>query len=53
VFTDFVTWTARVLQARAVPPGALCAGLRIYRDQLYDYPRACAFLDAGIAAVGQ
>jgi methanogenic corrinoid protein MtbC1 len=52
VFTDFVTWTARILQARGVPPGALRAGLLICREQLYDYPRACAFLDVGIAAVG-
>jgi methanogenic corrinoid protein MtbC1 len=49
IFTDFVDWTAAVLQARGVPPQALAAGLRLYRDQLADYPVATGLLDSGIA----
>ena len=50
VFTDFVSWTAEVLAARHVPPGALVVGLEIVRDQLRDFPRARGLLEAGIAA---
>jgi hypothetical protein len=49
IFTDFVDWTAAVLQARGVPGQALAAGLRLYRDQLMDYPSATGLLDSGIA----
>lgn len=48
IFTDFVDWTASVLAARGVPPAALAAGLRLYRDQLADYPAAAGLLDAGL-----
>jgi methanogenic corrinoid protein MtbC1 len=47
IFTDFVTWTAAVLQARGVPPVALSAGLDLIHDQLRDYPAAQATLTAG------
>jgi methanogenic corrinoid protein MtbC1 len=49
VFTDFVAWTATVLEARQVPPVALQIGLTLVRDQLRDYPSAVATLDAGVA----
>jgi methanogenic corrinoid protein MtbC1 len=49
VFTDFVGWTAAVLQARGVPARALAVGLRLIRDQLHDYPTALAHLDAGLS----
>ena len=49
VFTDFVEWTAAVLRARGVPAPALAVGLRLVRDQLYDYPTAVSHLDAGLA----
>jgi len=52
VFTDFVAWTAGVLQARSVPPVALAAGLRVVREKLRDYPAALAMLDAGSASIG-
>jgi methanogenic corrinoid protein MtbC1 len=52
VFTDFVEWTAAVLEARGVPGPALAVGLRLIRDQLHDYPTALAHLDAGLARVG-
>ena len=49
IFTDFVSWTAAVLEARGVPRQALAVGLRLVRDQLPDYPTALAHLDAGLA----
>jgi methanogenic corrinoid protein MtbC1 len=52
VFVDFVDWTAAVLQARGVPAPALRTGLRLYRDQLHDYPASLAMLDAGVARLG-
>ncbi|GIH96118.1 B12-binding domain-containing protein [Planobispora siamensis] len=48
VFTDFVTWTCGVLQARGVPPEALVRGLRVFRDQLREFPRARRLLAEGI-----
>ena len=48
VFTDFVEWTAAVLEARSVPPVALQAGLRLVREQLRDFPTATATIDAGL-----
>ncbi|WP_067501588.1 B12-binding domain-containing protein [Actinoplanes sp. TFC3] len=50
IFTDFVSWTQAVLEARGVPAVALQTGLRLVRDQLRDYPAARGFLDAGLAA---
>jgi hypothetical protein len=51
VFTDFVDWTAGVLNAREVPSQALKIGLLLYRDQLRDYPASLAIVDAGLARV--
>ncbi|MEU8228874.1 cobalamin-dependent protein [Actinoplanes sp. NPDC048967] len=51
VFTDFVTWTAAVLEAREVPPVALQIGLTLMRDQLRDYPAAIRIIDAGVATL--
>ena len=51
IFTDFIAWTAGVLQARGVPPVALQVGLQVVRDQLRDYPTALAVLDAGLACL--
>jgi methanogenic corrinoid protein MtbC1 len=52
IFVDFVDWTAAVLQARGVPRQALAAGLRLFRDQLGDYPAAAGLLDAGLGRLG-
>ncbi len=49
IFNDFVDWTASVLRARGVPAQALAAGLRLYRDQLADYPTATGMLESGLA----
>ena len=51
IFTDFVTWTAEVLNARGVPGVALRVGLDAVRGQLRDYPTARAMLDAGDALI--
>jgi methanogenic corrinoid protein MtbC1 len=51
LFTDFVDWTAAVLQARGVPGEALAVGLRLVRDQLRDYPTATDYLDAALARI--
>jgi len=48
VFTDFVEWTAAVLEARSVPPVALQAGLRLVKEQLRDFPAASATIEAGL-----
>ncbi|SNY73677.1 cobalamin B12-binding domain-containing protein [Paractinoplanes atraurantiacus] len=47
IFTDFITWTSAVLDARGVPPVALRVGLEAVRSQLHDYPTAVAVLNAG------
>ncbi|MEU5248071.1 cobalamin-dependent protein [Streptomyces asoensis] len=46
LFTAFTGWTADILTARRVPAHSLRLGLEILADQLRDYPRALAFLDA-------
>ena len=48
VFTDFVAWTAAVLEARGVPPVALQVGLRLVKEQLRDFPTASATIEAGL-----
>lgn len=49
IVTDFVDWTAAVLDARGVPAVALAAGLRTIRAQVADFPRATSMLDAGLS----
>ncbi|MFF5076952.1 B12-binding domain-containing protein [Actinoplanes sp. NPDC000266] len=51
IFTDFITWTAAVLDARGVPPVALRVGLEAVRAQLRDFPTAVAILNAGTQLV--
>ncbi|MFH8990281.1 B12-binding domain-containing protein [Streptomyces sp. NPDC017940] len=51
VFTAFLTWTAEVLTARAVPARFLLSGLDLLEEQLRDFPRARRLLDAGRAAL--
>ncbi|MEU6414769.1 cobalamin-dependent protein [Microbispora sp. NPDC046933] len=50
LFTDFVTWTCRVLVARKVPAESVVLGLGVFRDVLTDCPGAQALLIEGIAA---
>jgi hypothetical protein len=49
VLVDFVSWTAQVLAARQVPVRAFAVGVEIFAEQLGDFPRARAMLDAGLA----
>ncbi|MEV4348479.1 cobalamin-dependent protein [Actinoplanes sp. NPDC049596] len=51
IFTDFIEWTAAVLEARGVPPVALRVGLEAVRTQLQDFPTATAMLTAGTQLV--
>ncbi|WP_320782826.1 B12-binding domain-containing protein [Streptomyces sp. CRN 30] len=51
LFTDFITWTAEILEARRVPVRSLLIGLELLTDQLHDFPRATALLRAGTAAL--
>ncbi|GGY99617.1 cobalamin B12-binding domain-containing protein [Streptomyces poonensis] len=51
LFTDFLTWTAGILEARRVPARSLLVGLDLLGGQLHDFPRATALLHAGTAAV--
>ncbi|MFI5842076.1 B12-binding domain-containing protein [Catenuloplanes sp. NPDC051500] len=49
VFTEFLTWTASVLQARHVPLRALTVCLDLLGDDLRDFPRAGDLLTLGLA----
>ncbi|MVO89274.1 cobalamin-binding protein [Streptomyces sp. p1417] len=51
VFTAFLTWTAEVLTARAVPARFLLSGLDLLEEQLRDFPRARRLLDSGRVAL--
>lgn len=51
VFTDFLTWTAGILQARGVPARSLTAGLGLLAGRLRDFPRTLRLLHEGTEAV--
>ncbi|MFE6751792.1 B12-binding domain-containing protein [Kitasatospora purpeofusca] len=51
LFGGFLTWTAGVLTARAVPTASLLAALEVLRHELRDLPRTIGLLDHGRAAV--
>ncbi|WP_062996870.1 cobalamin B12-binding domain-containing protein [Nocardia mikamii] len=51
VFTTFVTWTAGVLSARAVPAHSLFPVLDLLGGQLQDFPRARRILAAATDAL--
>ncbi|MER6831644.1 cobalamin B12-binding domain-containing protein [Streptosporangium sp. NPDC000563] len=40
LFTGFIGWTGSVLAARGVPAEAVTVGLRVFHDELRDFPRA-------------
>ncbi|MGC5014412.1 cobalamin B12-binding domain-containing protein [Streptosporangium sp. DT93] len=48
VFTGFVGWAGSVLGARGIPAEALRVGLRVFHDELRDFPRARHMLARGI-----
>ncbi|MEV4455667.1 cobalamin-dependent protein [Microbispora sp. NPDC049633] len=50
LFTDFVTWTCRMLVARDVPAESVALRLGVFRDVLTDCPRARALLTEGVTA---
>jgi hypothetical protein len=51
LFTTFVTWTAAVLSARAVPAQSLFPVLDSLGEQLQDFPRARRILAAATDAL--
>lgn len=51
LFTTFVTWTAGVLSARAVPAQSLFPVLDLLGGQLHDFPRARRILAAATDAL--
>lgn len=42
IFTDFLTWTASILEARDVPARSLTIGLDLLAGRLRDFPAPCA-----------
>lgn len=51
LFTGFITWTARILQARKVPTQSLPPALNLLARELKDFPRAARILQHGIQAL--
>ncbi|MER5946554.1 cobalamin B12-binding domain-containing protein [Streptomyces sp. NPDC001904] len=51
LFTNFITWTAGILQARGVPPQSLLPAVGSLRHQLKDFPRATHMLTAARGAL--
>ncbi|MFJ3576236.1 cobalamin B12-binding domain-containing protein [Streptomyces rubiginosohelvolus] len=51
VLTEFLQWTAEILQARHVPARSLLPALDLLAEQLRDYPRALRILEAGKTAL--
>ncbi|MDI1463480.1 cobalamin-dependent protein [Catellatospora sp. KI3] len=47
LFTTFMSWMGTVLTTRRVPLSAVACVLDTYRRELYDFPRALAYLAAG------
>ncbi|NIH83172.1 cobalamin B12-binding domain-containing protein [Amycolatopsis granulosa] len=45
LFTSFLTWTADILTARAVPAGSLVPALDLLTGELRDFPRAAVLLE--------
>ncbi|MEW5809257.1 MAG: cobalamin B12-binding domain-containing protein [Actinomycetota bacterium] len=52
LFTDFVSWTAEILTARAVPAASLHPALAALAVQLSDFPRTQRLLAAARSALG-
>ncbi|GHH42565.1 cobalamin B12-binding domain-containing protein [Streptomyces candidus] len=51
LFTGFVTWTARILTARAVPAQSLPPALDLLAHELKDFPRAVRLLGCAAHAL--
>ncbi|MFF5497669.1 B12-binding domain-containing protein [Streptomyces aquilus] len=51
LFTRFITWTARILQARNVAAQSLPPALNLFAHELKDFPRASRILRRGIEAL--
>jgi methanogenic corrinoid protein MtbC1 len=51
LFTNFITWTADILEARDVPAASLRPALDLLSEQLTDFPRSQRLLRAANAAL--
>ncbi|RDH77979.1 cobalamin-binding protein [Mycolicibacterium moriokaense] len=51
LFTNFITWTADILEARGVPAASLYPALDLLGDQLTDFPRSQRLLHAAHGAL--
>lgn len=51
LFTEFLTWTAHILNVRNVPAHSLSAGLEVLGVPLHDFPRASRLIKQGLAAL--
>ncbi|MFD6415683.1 B12-binding domain-containing protein [Streptomyces sp. NPDC060194] len=51
LFTGFLTWTADVLTARAVPSHSLTPALDVLSEELKDFPRATRILERAAAVL--
>ncbi|MGY2063245.1 cobalamin-binding protein, partial [Nocardia gipuzkoensis] len=51
LFATFVTWTAEILTARAVPAASLHPVLAVLATRLQDFPRAKRLIAAARAAL--
>ncbi|WP_243722478.1 B12-binding domain-containing protein [Actinomadura sp. 7K507] len=51
LFTEFMTWTVDILDARGVPPGSLLLALDLLYEQVGGYPRATGLISRAHAAV--
>jgi methanogenic corrinoid protein MtbC1 len=51
LFTDFLTWTAGILEARGVPARSLTAGLDLLAERLRDFPRTRCLIGEGTTAL--
>jgi len=51
LFTEFVVWTAGILDARGVPTGSLYPALELLAAQLRDFPRTQRILSAARTAL--
>ncbi|MEU1213934.1 cobalamin-dependent protein [Streptomyces sp. NPDC005790] len=52
LFTDFLVWTAGILEARRVPAASLTPVLDVLGAELKDFPRATRLLDRAGAVLG-
>ncbi|MFF5494424.1 B12-binding domain-containing protein [Streptomyces aquilus] len=51
LFTEFLTWTAHILQVRGVPTHSFVTALEFLAGRLHDFPRATKLIGQGLDAL--